>query len=232
MAEWVAHVDESGSGPGARGGQGRFVLACIAASPKTIAEIEERIRRLKLELVPALDPADWELHAGDMFHNRAGSPLRSMTVDEKMATMRRIVDIVCDSDAVTFTVVVTGVRTRKKRVGTTRVAGHAMALLADRLEGFAQGQGRMTLRVVSDNVPEGQRLAMERALERRATGPTPRRDARAVTGIEFADSMSSAMLQVADAMAYAINRDAGGDAEFRRLHGDIRGKAWRPGEPA
>jgi len=224
MAEWAAHVDESGSGPGARGKPGRFVLACIAGSPEAIAGIEERIRRLKPGLVPGLDPADWELHAGDMFHGRMASPLGSMTTAEKMAVMRRIVDIVRDSDAVTFIVAVTGVRTRGRGASTTRTAGHAMALLADRLEGFARGRGRMTLRVVSDNAPEGQRLAMARALGRR--------DARAVTGIEFADSRPGAMLQVADAMAYAINRDMGGDTRFRGMHGDIRGKAWRPARHA
>lgn len=220
MEEWAAYVDESGSGIGARGGPGRLVLACVAASQETTAEIDERIRRLKLELVPWLDPADWELHAGDMFHNRAGSPLRSMTTDEKMVVMRRIVDIVCGSDAVTFPVIVTGVRTRRRGAGTTKTVEHATTLLIERLEGFAQERGRITLRVVSDNVPKGQCLAMERALGRRG--------ARAVTGIEFADSRSGAMLQVADAMAYAINRDAGGDARFRSLHADIRGKAWRP----
>jgi len=73
--EWVAYVDESGSRVGARGGPGRFVLACVAGSPEAIAGLAESVRRLKLELVPKIDPADWELHAGDMFHGRGGSPL-------------------------------------------------------------------------------------------------------------------------------------------------------------
>lgn len=194
MEGWVAHVDESGHEPGVRGELVRFVLACVAASPKTTAKIGEKIRRFKLELAPHLDPADWELHAGDMFHNRIGSPLGSMTTDEKMATMRRIVDIVCDSDAVTFIVTVTGVRARGKGGRNTRIVEHATTLLVERLERFAQDRGRMTLRVISDNVPEGQRLAMERATGRRASGPMSRRGAQAVTGIEFADSRSSAML--------------------------------------
>jgi len=224
MAEWVAYVDESGSGPGARGGPGRFVLACIVGSPTAIAEINERIRRLKLELVPGLDPADWELHAGDMFHDRGGSPLGSMGTQEQMAVMRKIVGIVCDSDVVTFGIVVKGANMRGKRLTYARVIEHAARLLAERLERLAQGLGEgITLRVVSDNLPERHRLAMERAM--------PRGSTRRTTGIEFVDSLSSATIQAVDAMAYALNRHAGGDAAFGVMSRNIRRKAWSCREP-
>jgi len=228
MPEWVAYVDESESGIGAVDGPGRLVLACVVGSPEAIAELSERIRRLKLELVPALDPADWELHAGDMFHGRGVSPFGSAGMEKKITIMHRIVDIVCDSDVMTLVITVTGVRTRGKRARRAKLVEHAMALLIERLEGLALGQGVTTLRVVSDNAPEGQRMAMERALERQAAGRlSSHGGAHAVAGITFMDSRHSAALQVADAMAYAANRDARGDAPFRAMTRAIGRKGRR-----
>ncbi|MDD9808279.1 MAG: DUF3800 domain-containing protein [Thaumarchaeota archaeon S15] len=233
MVEWVAHVDESGSWPGAGGGQGRFVLACIAGSQEATAAVAEGIRRLKLELVPGIDPADWELHAGDMFHGRGGSLLGSLGMEKKMAIMRKVVDIVCDNDVVAFTITVTGVRTRGKSAGGTKIVEHAVALMVERLERLARGRGVVTVRVVSDNVPEGQRLAMERALGRATTRrPPPRGMPLAVEGIEFADSLHRAALQAADAAAYIANRHAGGDELFGEMFRDIERKACRPAKGA
>lgn len=219
MPEWIAYVDESGSGFGIGGGPSRLVLACVAGHPAEIARLEERIRRFKLELVPRADPANWELHSVAMFHDR-GSPLGSMSTKRNMSVMQKIVDIVCESGVVTFSIVVTGAKMRRKRVTDAKVVGHAMALLAERLELLAQeiGEGT-TMRVISDNMPAARRLAMKRAL---ASGVTPH-----VTRIEFVDSRSSAAIQAVDALAYSINRHAGGDAAFRGLSGDIERKAWR-----
>jgi len=220
MPEWVAYVDESGSGLGQKGGSGRFVLACVAGSPAAIAALAENIRRLKLELAPELDPADWELHAGEMFHARGSSPLGSMGMERQMRVMSRIVDIVCDSDVVVFSIVVTGAKMRGKRATDARVAGHAMSILAERLELLALGLGdRTTLRVVSDNAPEAHRVAMEKALARDGTPH--------VTGIEFVDSRSSATVQAVDALAYTINRHMGGDAMFGKAFRNIERKTLR-----
>lgn len=204
------------------------MLACVAGSPKALAELEEKIRRLKLELAPKADPAGWELHAGDMFHNRGGSILGLLETKKQMAIMRRIVDIVRGCDVVLFYIVVMGTRMHGKRATHARVVEHATALLVERLEQFAQEQGEgVTLRVVSDNAREHQRLAMERALERRATRRSPPLGRRRVTLIEFADSLSNGLVQVADALAYIINRHAGGDAAFGEMFRDIRRKTWR-----
>jgi len=233
MAEWVAYVDESGSRTDARGGPGRLVLACIVASTETTAEINEKIRRLKLELVPGLDPADWELHAGDMFHNRGGSPLGHMSRTRHMDIMRSIVDIICGSDAVTFGAVALATRKRGKRATEAKTVERAMETLVDCLERLAEIKGGMTIRIVSDNIYEKHRLAMKRALDRRALGRSTRSRAgrRRVTGIEFADSKSSEALQAADGLAYIINRHEGGDARFGGLARDIDRRTGRPGRP-
>lgn len=83
MPEWVAYVDESGNRAGSAGGPDYFVLAGVAGSQGALGELAERARRLKLDLVPHADPADWELHAGDMFHDRDDSPLGSMSTAKK-----------------------------------------------------------------------------------------------------------------------------------------------------
>lgn len=227
MSDWVAYVDESGSGMGQGSGPRRFVLACVAGSPAAIEDLAEKVRRLKLELVPGIDPSDWELHAGDMFHDRGGSPLGSLGMETKMPIMRRIANIVRDSDVVPLGVVLTGASMHGKRATDAKIIAHATSLLAERLERLAQGVGdRVTLRLVSDNAPEGQRLAMKRALDRQAGGwPPSRGGARAVTGIEFVDSLRNALVQVADALAYIINRHAGGDAMFEELFGIVDRKA-------
>lgn len=220
MPEWVAYVDESGSGLGQRGGSGRFVLACVVGSPAVIAALAEKIRRLKLELVPVLDPVDWELHAGEMFHDRGSSPLGSIGTKRQMDVMRRIVDVVCDSDVVVFSIVVTGARMHGKQVTDAKIAGHAMALLAERLEQLTQELGDgTTLRVVSDNAPEAHRIAMKGALARDGTPH--------VVGIEFVDSRSSATIQAVDALAYTINRHMGGDAAFGKAFRNIERKTRR-----
>jgi len=136
MPEWHAHVDESGGRLGIRGGQGRLVLACIVGTPDSLAELAKKIRRLKLELVPHADPADWVLHAGDMFHGRGDTPLGSIGKARKMGVMRRIVDIVCDSDVVPFGVIITATSMHGKSVTDARIVGHATKLLIERLERF------------------------------------------------------------------------------------------------
>ena len=231
MPRWDAHVDESGSRLDASGGQGRFVLVCMAGSPAAISGLVEKIRRLKLELVPGADPANWELHAGDMFHDRGGSPPGSLTTEEKMSIMRRIVAIVCDGDIALFGISIMRQGAGRRGATDARIAERATAILVERLEWLAEAQGGgVTLRVVSDNVRERRRLAMSRALEQRAAGRgPPRGTARAVTGIEFVDSRSSAAIQAADAIAYIINRYVGGDAAFGGMFGDIRQKARADG---
>jgi len=230
--EWAAYVDESGSRTGARGEPGRFVLACIAGSPAAIARLAESIRRLKLELVPRIDPADWELHAGDMFHGRGGSPLGSMTTEEKMSVMRKVVGIVCDSDVALFGISITRSGTVKRNTTDARLAERTTKLLVERLGWLAEAQGTVTtLRIISDNVPEGHRLAMERAMCRQAARPRlPYGRERTVIKIEFVDSRSSATIQAVDSIAYAINRCLGGDAAFGGLFDDIRRKARTDGD--
>lgn len=231
MPEWHAYVDESGGRLGARAGQGRLVLACIAGSPGSLAELAEKIRRLKLELVPRTDPADWELHAGDMFHGRGGTPLGSIGKTQKMAVMRKIVGIVCGSDVVPFGVVVTSASMHGKKVTDTRITRHATTLLVERLERFAQGLGDgATLRIFSDNVFESNRVAMKGALAKWVSGSHAQSGKiHRVTGTKFVDSRSSALVQVADAIAYVINRYAGGDEEFGDMFWNIGRKAWRRG---
>jgi len=204
----------------------------MAGSPAAIARLAESIRRLKLELVPKIDPADWELHAGDMFHGRGGSPLGSMTTEEKMSVMRKVVGIVCDSDAALFGISVVRPGAHKKNATDARLAERATALLAERLGWFANAQGgKMTFRMVSDNVREKRRLAMTKALERRAAGsPPPRGRARPVTRIEFVDSRSRAAIQAVDAVAFAINRCVAGDEEFDDMFEDIKSRAWSQGD--
>jgi len=46
------------------------------------------------------------------------------------------------------------------------------------------------------------------------------------------DSRSSALVQVADTIAYIINRYIGGDTRFRGLFEDIARKAWRRDGPS
>ncbi|MCY4252945.1 MAG: DUF3800 domain-containing protein [Thaumarchaeota archaeon] len=229
MTEWEAYVDESGSGLKSEMGPNRFVLACVAGSPKALGELEEKIRRLKLELVPRADPAKWELHAADMFHGRGDSPLGSMSTEQNMRVMRQIMDIVCGCDVVLLNITVMGTRMRGKRVTDVRIAEQATVRLVERLEQLAieRGDGT-TLRVVSDNVVERNRFAMRRALARRETRhPALSEGARRVTEIAFVDSRSSALVQVADAIAYIINRHKGGDAAFGCLFRLVERKVWR-----
>ncbi|RNJ71837.1 MAG: DUF3800 domain-containing protein [Thaumarchaeota archaeon S15] len=229
MAEWEAYVDESGSRLSARQGKSRFVLACVAGSPRALGELEGKIQRLKLELVPGADPAKWELHASKMFHNIGDSPLGSMSTEQNMRVMRKIMDIVCGCDVMLFNIVIMGTRMHGKRATDTRIVEHATALLVEKLEQLAAGQGAgTTLRVISDNVLEKTRLAMKRALARRAARRSaPLEGARRVTGIMFVDSRSSALVQVADAIAYIINRHEGGDAAFGCLFRLVERKVWR-----
>lgn len=232
MAGWVAYVDESGSRTGARGKPGWFVLACVAGSPPAIADLAGKIRNLKLGLVPGKDPASWELHAVGMFHDRGGSPLRSIGRDAQMDAMQKIVDIVCDSDIVLFKAVVPAERRQGKRATEAKTVRHATEIIVDQMEKFAERKGDVTFRIVSDHVHEKHRLAMKGAIERRAPESSPKsRARRRVTGIGFVDSRSSEIVQAVDGVAYMINRNVGGDARFGALARDIERKASREGRP-
>jgi len=226
MAEWIAYVDESGSKTGARGKPGRFVLACVAGSPSAIAELTRKIRNLKLKLVPRKDPANWELHASDMFHGRSVSPLGSIGKAGQIDVMQKIVDIVCDSDVVLFKVVVTITCGRRKHVTEAKTVERAMEALVDQMEQFAERKDDVTFRIISDYVHEKHRLAMKRALERRARQRSmqSRTRKRRVMGIRFVDSRSREAVQAVDGVAHIINRHVGGDILFGGMFRNLGGK--------
>jgi len=231
MPEWVAHIDESGNRAGVCHESGHFVIAGIAGSARSLDELAERIRRLKLELAPHADPSSWELHAGDMFHNREGHILGSLSPDQMMSVMRRIVDIVCDCGVVPLAAAVPSKRMRRNGASAARITEQAMAILVELLERLARELGGGTvIRVVSDATHKKYRLAMERALSRRVTGRVrlPPDGERRVTSIGFVDSRSSALVQAADAIAYIIHRHAGGDEVFGDLFEDIRRRSRLP----
>lgn len=231
MQEWAAYIDESGNRGGVEGGSDYFVVAGVVGGPAALDELAGRIRRLKLELVPHADPADWELHAREMFHDHSGSFLGSMSTEEKMSVMRKMVDIVCGCDVVPLGAAVSNKKMRKGGSSAARITEHAMVLPVELLERLAQGMGDGTaLKVVSDTTHKKYRLAMERALSQRVTGRVrlPPGGERRVTRIEFVGSRSSALVQVADAIAYIIHRHVRGDAMFGELFGDIRRKSRLP----
>lgn len=225
MQEWVAHIDESGNRDGVERRSDYFVIAGVAGSPTALDELVERMRRLKLELVPHADPASWELHAGDMFHNRDGHILGSLCPEKMMSVMRRIVDIVCDCDVVPLVTAVPSKKMRKGGASASKITEQAMVLMVELLERLAHElEGGTTLRIVSDTTHKKYRLAMARAMSRRVPGRArlPPGGERRVASIEFVNSRSSALVQVADAIAYIIHRYVGGDAAFGELFEDIR----------
>lgn len=229
MSEWTAYIDESGNRTGAVDGSDYFVFAEIAGSPGTLDELTKRVRQLKLNLVPNTDLADWELHAGALFHDRDGSPLGYMGMDNKISVMRDIVDLVSDSDVALFGVAVMSKRLRRKNATAAKITKNAAALLVEQLESFVKELGnKTTLKIVSDSTHKKYRLAMERALSRRMTGRTklPPGGRRHVTRIEFVDSRSSTLVQVADAIAYIIHRYIGGDGRLVDMFEAIERQAW------
>jgi len=226
MPRWDAHVDESGSRLDASGGQGRFVLVCMAGSPAAISGLVEKIRRLKLELVPGADPANWELYAGDMFHARRLSP---RLPDHGRKNVHHAQDC--------------GHRVRRRHCavwnlyhaaggGQTRRHGcqdcrarHSDSRRApgvacrgtwgrgDAARGIGQRKGKAT----PGNV-KGAGTARGR------TGAAPRNSAR-----RDGNRVCGLAIQAADAIAYIINRHVGGDAAFGGMFGDIRQKARADG---
>lgn len=228
MPEWVAYVDESGNREGVSHESDHFVIAGFVGSHDSLDELAERTRRLKLELVPHVDPAGWELHAWDIFHNHNDYLLGSLSLDEKMSIMRRIVDIVCDCGVVPLGAAVLSKKMRKNGASAAKITEHALVILVELLERLAQElEDGTTLKIVSDTTHKKYRLAMERTMSRRVTGRVrlPPGAERRVTRIEFVDSRSSALVQIADAIAYIIHRYVGGDAMFEKLFEDIRRKS-------
>jgi len=229
MQGLAAYVDESGSRSGTGEGGDYFVLGCIVGSPDSLGDLSERIRRLKLELVPNADPMNWELHAVEIMHERGNGILGHMNMKQKLSIMRRIVDVVCDCDVYLFEVVINSAELHRKHAKESKITRYAMARLMDLLEKFVEGQGlSATCRIVSDNTLEKHRLAMKHALDQHVRRLTSSGGgASRLAGIEFIDSKSDAIIQAVDTIAYSVRRHEGGDTRFRELREAIRRKTRR-----
>lgn len=201
-----------------------FVLACVTGSPDTLARLVDMIRGMKRGLAPNSSPDSWELHGKEIMHGAgkksAWTPLRARTVPKKIAIMQGIVDIVHELDVDVIVAVVPSKKIRRNH-GKGSVMENAMTMLLERLEMFARLRGVGEVRIVADEMRGGDQERASAILSDMASGHSAISSMRAsrLSGIEYVSSMSSVLNQVADIVAYIINRRGGGDRNLDGVFG-------------
>jgi len=218
--KWVAYMDESGNrtGKDIEGESDLFVLACVTGSPDTLARLADMVRGMKRGLAPGFSPDRWELHGKEIVHGPEKGPFRApllaRTVPKKIAILRGIADIVHEVGADIIVAVVPCKKIRRDH-GKNHVMEYAMAMLLERLELLARVRGVDVVRIVSDEMRRGDQERAAAILSSMSLGHSAISSVRAtrLSGIEYVSSMSSVLNQVADVVAYAINRSGGGGRE-------------------
>lgn len=222
--EWVAHIDESGRD----GEDGHLVLACVMTRREDLARLAGGICELKRRLAPARDPCAWELHAREIMRGPGSrgtpGPLRPRTPAEGIAILGSVIDTVCGAGV---TILCVTVRKRRGAIGL------AATLLLERVELFLRSRGEgQTARIVSDEMIDCDRQAVDRAVADSMRGRNPRSLVRTerITRIEHVNSADSELVQAADVVAYVANRHVAGDAAMGDIFRRIDGKIWHGGE--
>lgn len=154
------------------------------------------------------------------------------TVTKKIAILQGIADIVHELDVDIVVAVVPSKQIRKNH-GKDRVMEHALTMILERLEMFARLREIDELRIVSDEMRDRDQEKASAILSNMSSGRSAISGMRAahLSGIEYVSSMSSVLNQVADVVAYTINRHGGGVGGladvFDTLSGSIRmGLVW------
>lgn len=239
-ARWVAYMDESGNrtGKDIREEGDLFVLACVTGSPDTLARLADAVRGMKRGLAPSFNPDLWELHGKEIMHGPEKKPRRApllaRTIPKKIAILQGIADIVHELNVDIVVAVVPSKQIRKSH-GKYHVMEHAMTVVLERLETYARLHGIDELRIVSDEMRGGDQERVSAILSNMSSGRSAISGMRAahLSGIEYVSSMSSVLNQVADVVAYTINRHGGGDGGladvFDTLSGSIRTGLAREG---
>jgi len=226
--EWVAYMDESGNRTGKDivGESDLFVLACVTGSPDTLARLADMVRGMKRGLAPGFSPDQWELHGKEIVHGPEKGPFRApllaRTVPKKTAILQSIADIVHEVGADIIVAVVPCKKIRKNH-GKDHVMEYAMTMLLERLELLARMRGAGVVRIVSDEMRRGDQERVAAILSNMSLGHSAISGVRAtrLSGIEYVSSMSSVLNQVADVVAYTINRHGGGDEELAGVFGEL-----------
>jgi len=225
---WVAYIDESGNKTGKDIDEegDLFVLACVTGSPDTLARLADMVEGMKRGLAPGFSPSQWELHGKEIMHGpekkSRQTPRLARTIPKKIAILRGIADIVHEVGADIIVAVVPSKEIRKIH-GKDHVMAHAIIILLERLERFARLRGINELHIVSDEMRIRDQERANTILSNMSSGRSSISSVRAMrlSGIEYVSSMSSVLNQVADVVAYTINRHGGGDEELAGVFGEL-----------
>ena len=94
-----------------------------------------------------------------------------------------------------------------------------MTILFERLEQFVYTTPIDTFHIVSDSMPPNDQKTIAIAFDnfRHASGVISTIQTSRVTGIDYVDSRDDVLIQVADIIAYVVNRYRNGDNNFANM---------------
>lgn len=208
-----------------------YITVGVIVHEKDWKSIANNISEMKREVIPELDPREWELHASDIWNNRDFFADRHLGLNQakKLDIFSRIANLARWSD-ITIVSVVMFKDKMKDRYHSPAVTEYSWMFVTERFEHFltqkpkGTNNGLLFIDASQKNPQEEIRKAVRKAIK----------DGGLWKGIDhvieqpiFVESHTYNLIQLADMIAYVILKHYKGDLKFKEFFEMLKSKMYR-----
>ena len=218
---YFLYVDGSGQTTIKRSKQnnGLYILGGVIVHEKDWKPVEEKLVEVKQELLPELDPGEWELHAFDIWNSKGFFAKEELNVNltKKQEIFSKIVDFICKSDVTLVNVIIFKDRMRDKYMSPLPMK-YSWIFMTERFEHFLNKKPPTTNNGLifmdsSQKTPESEIKDVIWNLVR--NGSPWQNISHVIEDPIFTRSHLRNLIQLADMVAYIVHRHYKGDLRFK-----------------
>ena len=210
---------------------GLYVLSGVIVHESRLRAVEDDVIELKKSALPLLDPRDWELHAHEIWNNSGFfKAYMGLDASKKAEIFEQVASIICRSDVTLLTVIVFKDYIPSRR-SASKLTENIWTFVAERSEHFLKRMPEETNRgmLFMDSSDEISESEISNTIKRTIRNGTPRRQIEHIMReTVFVRSDEHLTVQLADMVAYIVNRRYKGDSRFDGWFETIMAKAYAP----
>lgn len=231
MVMYFLYVDESGQTKIKQKSHNNwYILSGVLVHEKDWKSIESELDKAKQELLPNIHPREWEFHAHDIWNDKeffANKEL-GLSLAKKEEVFSRVVEVVCESKITIISAIIFKDRLMHRR--DSEVMRRSWNLLVGRFERFLrqmpiQTNNGLIFMDSSQKTPE-----MEiRDIVRKLVGGSRRDSHHIHENPIFVESHMWNLIQMADMVAYVINKHYRNDPRFEKWFKSLVPKMYHSG---
>ena len=207
---------------------GFYVLSGIIVHERDWKEIENSLQSLKRELFSQHNPDDWELHAFQIWNNKGF--FKNINLPKKKEIFSKLIALILDSEITIINSVIIKDQL-KVRYTTPKTMEYSWTFLIERYEHFlfdkpSETNNGLVFIDSSTKTPESEIKDLIYKLVRR--GSTWQYIEHVIEDPIFLKSDRRNLIQLADMVAYCVNRHEKNDPNFGNWFNDLKTKMYQP----